>query len=381
MDWMITIVANAQLVHIYVTVLRWVKRSHGRFSLAFDLTQSTVLSFHLHSPSCQTMFRVSRGIIGELAEFPTEPLEVPSTSASLPTSPSPSNLTRASDSASSRSENLSMSSKGVQLANNEARDTQYFRRFHVIVTPPSNSPPITMSESTPVLELILCHKPSDLPSFAWTELYQHEVDANVILPILNKCLKKEKEGIMAQDHFWIVTFVRTPVYSVKLILACTDGVTGKYPVFLFTPIPYVAMEDDAYLYQSLFSAVRHLQTAVPTHRIYSVFGRVMLARMFAIIWTQQTNIPVISDAYYHCKITYLTCATFELKKSELPSIPMAQIRPAELRDWEGVARLCYYFADRLVLHLSCSTFLYLPFCIAPIHPDGRSSPCRSPRAH
>jgi hypothetical protein len=161
--------------------------------------------------------------------------------------------------------------------------------------------------------------------------------------------------VIAQDHLWIVAFVRTPVCAVKLILACTDGLTGKYPLFLFTPVPYAAMKDDAYIYPSLISAARHLQTHLPTHRIYSVFGRDILSRTFATIWTQQTNIPLISEPYYHCKITYLTRTALELNRRELPSIPMAQIRPAEPGDWEGVAKICHGFAATSVRQ----AFLYV----------------------
>jgi len=240
-----------------------------------------------------------------------------------------------------------------------------------------------MSNPLPAdLEFIICNKSSSLPDFVWLELQQHEVDANVVLPVLNKCRSRERKGVIAQDHLWIVAFVRTPVCTVKLILACTDGLTGKYPLFLFTPLPCAAMKDDPYIFHSLTSAARHLQTRLPTHRIYSVFGRDLLSRTFATIWTQQTNIPLILEPYYHCKITYLTPTALELNRRELPSIPMAQIRPAETRDWEGVTKLCHGFADTSVCHLSfCNFFSYSIILVAPIYYDGRRSRCRSPRAH
>jgi len=232
------------------------------------------------------------------------------------------------------------------------------------------------------LEFIICDDTSLLPDFVWSELQQSEVDANVVLPVLNKCRKREKIGVIAQDHLWIVAFVRTPVCAVKLILACTDGMTGKYPLFLFTPLPCAAMEEDPYIYHSLNSAAWYLQTRLPTHRIYSVFGRDLLSRTFATIWAQQTNIPLISEPYYHCKITYLTRTALDLNRRELPSIPKAQIRPAELGDWEGVAKLCHGFADTSVRHLSFYNFFsYSIILVAPIHSDGRRSRCRSPRAH
>jgi hypothetical protein len=216
-----------------------------------------------------------------------------------------------------------------------------------------------MSEAiAPTLEFIVCRKPSDFPSFAWTALQRHEVNANVILPILNKCWRNEKTGIISQDHLWIVAFVRTSVCAVKLIMACTDGLTGKYPLFLFTPVPYAAIKDDGYIYPSLASAMHHLRHHLPTQRIYSVFGPTLLARTFATIWKQQTNISFILEPYYDSKISFITRAALEAKRRELEPIPTAQIRPAEAKDSEGVARLCHGFAATSVRYMSCYRFPY-----------------------
>src|SRR6266704_3682756 len=85
-----------------------------------------------------------------------------------------------------------------------------------------------------------CKRASDCPPFAWDALRRHEVNANVILPILPKCLKQEHAGVPVRDHLWIIVY--TPIsYDVKLILSCTDGLTGNYPVFLFTPTQYPAI--------------------------------------------------------------------------------------------------------------------------------------------
>ena len=81
--------------------------------MAVDITQSTALSFHLDSPSCQTVFRMSRGIIEEVVDVSR------TTSGPLAT-PSPS------------SKNLLTSSMQEQ-ADNDALDMQYFRRFLIMV--------------------------------------------------------------------------------------------------------------------------------------------------------------------------------------------------------------------------------------------------------
>ena len=236
-----------------------------------------------------------------------------------------------------------------------------------------------MSElASPSLEFVFCRRASEVPDFALKSLCQHEVDANTILPILEKCRKQEKMGIVPQDHLWIVAFIRTPVCTVKLILTCTDGMTGKYPLFIFMPGP---LKNDAYLFPALTFAARHLKSLVPTQRIYSVFARDLLSRTFASIWTGQTNIPLIPDPYYCCKISYLTPATLEFRRRQLAPIPTAEIRPAEQRDEDAVARLCHGFAATSVLHFPFYMFLMLKFSAGTIHLDRSRSTRRSRSAH
>lgn len=232
-----------------------------------------------------------------------------------------------------------------------------------------------LKSTSPQLQFVICRKSSDLPTFAKAELHLHEVDANVMLPTLNKCQKQEQKGIIVQDQLWIVAFVQMTDIDVKLILACTNGPNGKYPLFLFTPVPNAAMEEDPYIFLSLTSAARHLQTLVPTSRVFSVFGRELLSRTFSTIWSQQTNIPLIPEPYYHCKITYLTSETLELNRRQLDPISTAQIRPAGPSDLVGVARLCREFAESSVLHFSCySLFVFSMFLAASIHFEGRGGP-------
>jgi hypothetical protein len=104
--------------------------------------------------------------------------------------------------------------------------------------------------------------------------------------------------------------------------------------------------------------MHHLRHHLPTQRIYSVFGPTLLARTFATIWKQQTNISFILEPYYDSKISFITRAALEAKRRELEPIPTAQIRPAEAKDSEGVARLCHGFAATSVRYMSCYRFPY-----------------------
>jgi len=203
--------------------------------------------------------------------------------------------------------------------------------------PVSTSPQISSS-----LRHLTCKRASDLPDFAWMALYRNEVNANVILPILLKCLKQENAGIPVQDHLWIVVY--TPIsYDVKLILSCTDSLTGKYPVFLFTPIPYPSIQSDPDTYPSLVAAVA-LCRVLPFNRVYSVFGPKILCRTFVTLWSKRTGIPINPVPYYEAKISYLTSETFVDAMSPLHQLVPGEMRPAERKDLAGVANLCFKFA-------------------------------------
>ena len=177
-------------------------------------------------------------------------------------------------------------------------------------------------------------------------MYGNEGNANVILPILLKCLKQEHAGIPVQDHLWIVVY--TPIsYDVKLILSCTDGLTGKYPVFLFTPIPYPSIQSDPdNTYACLEVAAVELCRALPFefHRVYSVFGPEILCRTFVTLWSKRTGIQINRVPYYEAKVSYLTLETFVDAMSPLHQLVPGEMRPAERKDLAGVANLCFKFA-------------------------------------
>ena len=218
--------------------------------------------------------------------------------------------------------------------------------------PVATSPKIPSS-----FHIFTCTKASDFPPFAWDALRRQEVNANVILPILLKCLKQEQAGMPVWDHLWIVVY--TPVsYDVKVILSCTDGLTGKYPVFLFTPNPYPAIHSDLDTYPALEAAAVQLRQALPSklHRVYSVFGPEILCRTFVTLWSKHTRIPINPIPYYEAKISYLTSETFV---DAIHQLVPGEMRPAEKRDLDGVAKLCFQFATvcNTLLVFSVSVFI------------------------
>jgi len=202
-----------------------------------------------------------------------------------------------------------------------------------------------MPALTTDLNVLVCQKARDVPDFVLESLQLHEVNANVILPTLIKCCEKENSGGVIKDHLWIVVYKNTgDSFEVKVVVSCTDGLIGKYPIFLFSPLPSDSHQDRLML-PSLTLAARELFLNVSPRRVYSVFGPEVLSRTFAGIWTTNTNIQLAQDPYYYsCKISYLTLGTLIEKELPLASDQTGYLRPAVQTDVEGVARLNFLFA-------------------------------------
>jgi len=193
----------------------------------------------------------------------------------------------------------------------------------------------------------------DFPQFAWTALRSKEVDANTILPPLLKCWEMEQEGSITLNQLWIIIYTSSQQPEVKLIASCTDGPTGSYPIFIFTPIPTQYIERErTILFLGLNCIVRELLDRVHRKRVYSVFALEKLSRMFASLWTEATRIPVMKDPYKEEKISFLTAETFKRNDLPLPPNETCDLRPAVRADREQVAKLCYmYAADSVCLLL------------------------------
>jgi len=164
----------------------------------------------------------------------------------------------------------------------------------------------------------------------------------------------EQRGSFTPNQLWIIIFTSGRQPEVKLIASCTDGLTGNYPIFIFTPIPTQRIEHDKTILSSeLNILIRELLANVDRRRVYSVFALERLSRMFASLWMEATNIPVLRDPYYEAKISFLTAQTFKRHDPPLPPNETCNLRPAVRADREQVARLCYEFAAESVCFLFC----------------------------
>lgn len=187
-----------------------------------------------------------------------------------------------------------------------------------------------MPPTSSSLDHFTCTRATDFPPFAWDALRRHDVNANVILPILLKRLKEEHAGIPVRDQLWIVVYTPTS-HDVKLILFCTDSLTGKYPVFLFTPTPQPVIHSDPDTYPALRIAALEL-CQLHSDRVYSVFGPEILCRTLVTLLSDYTRIPVDP------------VQTLVDDTSHLHQLVMGEMCPAERKDLDSVAALCFEFA-------------------------------------
>ncbi|KAF9479092.1 hypothetical protein BDN70DRAFT_807583 [Pholiota conissans] len=174
-----------------------------------------------------------------------------------------------------------------------------------------------------------------------------QVKANVILPILNKCVAKEHQRQRSlSDHLWIYVYKVYPngTQRVLFIASCTDGYLGKYPIFVFSPIPYAYLDDNKYVPAIRLLATRMVENIDPS-RVYSIFGPEVVTRKLAAMWTRRTRIPEVPEPYYHAKISYLRPQDLVDTNVAIHPNDRIRIRPAHAGDIPQIAQLCWMFAQ------------------------------------
>ncbi len=128
---------------------------------------------------------------------------------------------------------------------------------------------------------------------------------------------------------------------------------GRYPLFIYTPIPYSRLSSQQYANLNVAAMkllVTHLLAHVPPSRVYSVFGQEILVNIFSRLWTQKTHIEALLEPYYDAKIGYSTAATVathDVRYHENPN-EESEIRLARPEDRHAVANLAHGFASDCV---------------------------------
>ncbi|KAF8161424.1 acyl-CoA N-acyltransferase [Crassisporium funariophilum] len=185
----------------------------------------------------------------------------------------------------------------------------------------------------------------DLPALARDALEENPINANTILPILNKCVKLDRAGCSPPGHFWVVIYSFTPRKRVLFILACTEGYMGLYPIFIFTPTSSLSLGKNIDAVKpSLHLLAETLARHVPVERVYSIFALRIITLVFADCWTRITGTKALQEPYYDAKISFLRRNEGHDRAATVYMDEKLEIKPADIHDVPAVSRLAYLFA-------------------------------------
>lgn len=185
---------------------------------------------------------------------------------------------------------------------------------------------------------------SELPSAVWEAFRLREREANIMYP---HALKSCHYGAAQQQQLWMTC---SPVATgsddhsaLDIVLSCTEGAMGSYPVFLFANTSSRQLSPE-WLRPRLDALILRLLKHVDETRVFSVFAPETITREFAQLWTRYTGIGSYSEPYYAAKLTYCTPTTITRRRMTIfPDLGYVP-RLAEERDLRVVAELCRGFA-------------------------------------
>ncbi|KAI0045196.1 hypothetical protein FA95DRAFT_1495778 [Auriscalpium vulgare] len=185
---------------------------------------------------------------------------------------------------------------------------------------------------------------SVLPQSVWDVLRQDERRANIMYPHALKSLHTEG-GEDVQLWMTCSTFHTLDTHpTLDLILSCTEGPFGSYPIFILPTAPFDALTHD-YLYPRVGQLVRALLPVVGPQRVFSIFAPEPVTKLFARYWSQLTGIAAYEQPYYAAKHTYCTRETFvDRCLSIFPDLSYLP-RLATESDISAVAELCFGFSS------------------------------------
>lgn len=189
----------------------------------------------------------------------------------------------------------------------------------------------------------------DIPPAIWVLLRSQPRRANIILFSALRIQEEETERRPSEKgQFWLVC---RSAEQVDFILSCTNGPLGTYPICIYTPHPANQMTE-TFCRPRLNKLVNALHKHVDQKRVFSVFAFEAVSRIFAEFWKNLTGLDYVD--YYAAKQAFCTKAT--LIRAPLMAEPERNnVRLAVEEDIEGVAELCFHFAQDsvcqiLVLH-------------------------------
>src|SRR6267154_1537984 len=184
-----------------------------------------------------------------------------------------------------------------------------------------------------------------IPEDVWNALRANAARANVILPHAEKIfgLQDFTPTIDAPEQFWLV-YSQPGTSDIIYILSCTEGLPGKYPLFLLPTVPITDLTPE--FLKSPMKALCNTLLNEPDfrkQRVFSVFSVKPFADAFALAWEELAEMSRIKDPYYDA--IFMTCSKNTLEPLDLPE-PQQEcvLRLADEQDAETIGVLCREFA-------------------------------------
>lgn len=224
---------------------------------------------------------------------------------------------------------------------------------HYSSTENLNSSLVSSIMASSPLRVFVSSNATEVLSIAGPTLEADPVKSNVILPILQKCDTRSPNANI-NDHKWFIIYTGSVVQrNIQYIASCTNGSIGRYPLFIYTTIPYSSLSDErcqGHIVSAMRLLVITLLQHIPPSRVYSAFGQEIVIHFFSGLWTEITNINALEEPYYIAKISHSTDATVracDVRYHENPG-EESEIRLARREDCPAIADLGYGFAGESV---------------------------------
>ncbi|KAG5646211.1 hypothetical protein DXG03_004037 [Asterophora parasitica] len=185
----------------------------------------------------------------------------------------------------------------------------------------------------------------DLPAAVWRALESNARNANVILPQTIKARAESSAGRPTTGIIWITcSSSKSSSSNIEYVLAVTEGITGSYPIFIYTTLPFHLLRRER-IRPSIKLLAMALDSALSSRRrVYSVFAPKSITEVFAQEWSDLTCIAYYNKPYYAASISYCTARTLDTQSLTKETSLGYKLRPAVADDVQKVGELCFLFA-------------------------------------
>ncbi|KAG2062270.1 hypothetical protein BDR06DRAFT_1001358 [Suillus hirtellus] len=182
----------------------------------------------------------------------------------------------------------------------------------------------------------------------WNALHSNAARANLVLPHAEKVFGRQKftPKIDATEQLWLA-YSQPGTSDISLMLSCTEGPLGKYPLFIIPTIPIADFTPE--LIESSMEALCSALLGEPgfrKERVFSIFSVEIITEAFALTWERLTGISRIKKPYYSAYFSVCTESTLirQERPPRLSEDMVFESRLAVEQDADDIAVLCREFA-------------------------------------